>query len=141
MRHCCDLFIHSKFVYLPTQWTNPRHHSRSREGPPDPKKDSDDATTATQCCDNRTGLLDVRCMCVQELKQLEKLLSQAAEVAATLMFSDGSTQLRETQVALLAPLNSVLSPSLRERDGKRERRPWPDVVDCHSMSPLLDQLV
>jgi len=72
---------------------------------------------------------------------LEKLLSQAAEVAATLMFSDGSTQLRETQVALLAPLNSVLTPFLRERDGKRERRPEPDVVDCHSMSPLPDQLV
>lgn len=118
MRHCCDLFIHSKFVYLPTQWTNPRHHSRSREGPPDPKKDTD-ASTATQCCDNR--LLDVRCMGVQELKQLEKLLSQAAEVAATLMFSDGSTQLRETQVALLAPLNSVLSPSLRGRGMEREK--------------------
>lgn len=122
MRHCCDLFIHSKFVYLPTQWTNPRHHSRSREGPPDPKKDSDDATTATQCCDNRTGLLDVRCMGVQELKQLEKLLSQAAEVAATLMFSDGSTQLRETQVALYTGTSELCSLPLLEGEGWKERK-------------------
>ena len=43
-------------------------------------------------------LHDARRMNAKELKDTEVLLSQATEVAATLVFSDGSTQLREVQV-------------------------------------------
>ena len=43
-------------------------------------------------------LHDARCMSAKELKDAEVLFAQAAEVAATLAFSDGSTLLREVQV-------------------------------------------
>ena len=63
-------------------------------------------------------LHDARCMSAKELKDAEVLFAQAAEVAATLAFSDGSTLLREVQVGRY---NQLLCVCVCERERERER--------------------
>ena len=61
-------------------------------------------------------------MSAKELKDAEVLFAQAAEVAATLAFSDGSTLLREVQVGRYNQLLCVcVCVCVREREREREK--------------------
>ena len=68
-------------------------------------------------------LHDARCMSAKELKDAEVLFAQAAEVAATLAFSDGSTLLREVQVGRYNQLLCVcVCVCVCERERERETK-------------------
>jgi len=62
-------------------------------------------------------------MSAKELKDAEVLFAQAAEVAATLAFSDGSTLLREVQVGRYNQLLCVcVCVCVCERERERETK-------------------
>ena len=85
-----------------TQWAKkPSHLPRSADKQTKPCMGKSSGGSKTTLCGGADVLHDARRMNAKELKDTEALFSQAAEVAATLVFSDGSTQLREVQVGLL----------------------------------------